>query len=35
MGLVIEWASIHQDELLKNWDDARNKKPLNNIEPLR
>lgn len=34
MGLVIEWASIHKEKLLDNWYVARNKKPLNKIEPL-
>ncbi|MBI5448086.1 MAG: DUF4160 domain-containing protein [Gammaproteobacteria bacterium] len=34
LGLVIEWASIHQSELLKNWELARASKPLNKVFPL-
>lgn len=35
MGLVIEWATIHRDELLMDWEAAENKRPLFPIEPLR
>ena len=34
LGLVIEWASAHQDELMEDWDMARGKEPLNKIAPL-
>ena len=34
LGLVIEWASQHQDELLKNWKLARTHTTLNPIKPL-
>ena len=34
LGLVIEWASQHQDELMEDWELARAKKPLKWIEPL-
>ena len=34
LGLVIEWASIHQKELLALWQDARNLEPLHKIDPL-
>ena len=34
LGLVIEWASQHKSELLKEWDLARSEKPLFRIEPL-
>ena len=34
LGLVVEWASLHQDELKENWDLARAQKPLKAIEPL-
>ncbi|MBU1962825.1 MAG: DUF4160 domain-containing protein [Gammaproteobacteria bacterium] len=34
LGLVIEWASKHQDELLADWELARQQQVLNNIEPL-
>ncbi|MBI4962674.1 MAG: hypothetical protein HY913_05295 [Desulfomonile tiedjei] len=29
------WASQHFDELMSNWEAARNNKPLNKIDPLR
>lgn len=34
LGLVMEWASQHQDELTRNWERARNHEPLDPIEPL-
>ncbi len=34
LGLVIEWAYLHQDKLLENWELARLNKPLKKIEPL-
>ena len=34
LGLVIEWASLHQDELMKDWELTRNRKPPERIEPL-
>jgi hypothetical protein len=34
LGLVIEWASLHQKELLENWELARLNEPLNKVEPL-
>ena len=35
LGLVIEWASQHQDELLEDWELAKSEKPPKKIEPLR
>jgi len=35
LGLVIEWATVHQEELLENWNRARNHESPNRIEPLR
>jgi len=35
LGLVIEWASQHQDELLHVWELAKNREPLQKIEPLK
>jgi len=35
LGLVIEWASLHQNELLENWNIARQQQTPNKIEPLR
>ncbi len=34
MGLVMEWSSRHQDELMTDWDLARQQAALNNIAPL-
>lgn len=34
MSLVNEWATIHQDELLLQWERARNHQSLEKIEPL-
>jgi hypothetical protein len=34
MGLVIEWASLHQEELMTDWDLARKLDSLLPIEPL-
>ena len=34
LGMVLEWASIYRDELLKNWLLAENHKPLRSIPPL-
>lgn len=35
LGMVIEWASQHQDELFELWDLAAQNKPLHRIEPLK
>jgi hypothetical protein len=35
MGLVIEWANLHQDELRGVWAQAMAQQPLDKIEPLR
>lgn len=34
-GLVIEWASIHQEELKKVWKQAVQHQRLDKIEPLK
>lgn len=34
LGLVIEWASQHQEELLRNWERAKNNQSLDKIAPL-
>jgi hypothetical protein len=34
LGMVMEWASLHQDELLADWELARQQAPLNKIAPL-
>lgn len=35
IGLVMEWASVHRDELLEDWRLASSQMPLARIEPLR
>ncbi len=35
LGIVMEWASIHQEELMLNWNRAINYKPLEPVEPLK
>ena len=35
LGLVIEWATQHQDELLFNWERAKGQESLSKIEPLK
>ena len=35
LGLVVEWASIHKDELIKNWELAKAGKNPIKIEPLK
>jgi len=34
LGFVIEWASLHQNELRSEWHHALNKEKLNKIAPL-
>ncbi len=34
LGLVLEWAAIHRDELRADWELARAKEPLSSIAPL-
>jgi hypothetical protein len=34
LGLVIEWATLHQQELLNDWRRAEGQEPLLRIEPL-
>jgi len=33
-GLVVEWAALHQQELMEDWNLARRMEPLNPIAPL-
>jgi hypothetical protein len=35
MGLVIEWATLHQRELLDDWERAQAQQPLQKISPLQ
>lgn len=32
--LVLEWATEHREELMKNWNKARKPEPLDKIDPL-
>jgi hypothetical protein len=34
MGLVIEWATLHQQELLADWERAQTQQDLRPIAPL-
>lgn len=34
-GLVIEWATLHQDELLEDWNLAQARRSLKKIDPLQ
>lgn len=34
LGLVLEWAVIHRNELREDWERARVKQPLESISPL-
>lgn len=34
LNLVLEWYSVHQTELLEDWELARERKPLRRIDPL-
>ena len=34
LGLVMEWATRHRDELVEDWNLARAKAPLKAISPL-
>jgi hypothetical protein len=35
LGLVVEWAVLHRDELEVAWQKASNNEPLDPIEPLK
>ncbi len=34
LHLIWEWLNLHQFELLENWENARQRKLLNRIDPL-
>ena len=34
LHLVLEWYSLHQAELLEDWNLARDRRPLQRIDPL-
>mgnify|MGYP001106434250 CR=1 FL=1 len=33
-SMVVEWAALHQRELIRNWHRLRNDEPVERIEPL-
>ena len=35
MGLVVEWATLHRQELMQAWERARKNEAPGTIEPLR
>jgi len=35
LGLVVEWAILHQSELLDNWSRIERQEPLGKITPLQ
>lgn len=35
LALVIEWAAIHHEELLDNWERGKKEQAFNKIEPLK
>jgi hypothetical protein len=35
LGLVMEWANLHQKELIADWHRAQGQEPLNTIPPLQ
>ena len=34
LKLVLAWNELHRDELMQNWELARDTKPLNHVDPL-
>ncbi len=34
LRLIQDWVPLHRDELLANWEHARNHRPLEKIDPL-
>ena len=34
LGLVMEWALLHQSELRNRWEEAKNLRPPQKIDPL-
>ncbi len=34
LGLVVEWAAKHKEELIEDWERARDEQTLKKIEPL-
>ena len=34
LKLILAWCELHRDELMQNWELAKDAKPLNHIAPL-
>ncbi len=34
LKFVLAWAELHKDELMQNWELARDNQPLNRVDPL-
>ncbi len=34
LGHILEWRTLHQTELLENWERAKRREPLVSIQPL-
>ena len=34
LKLTLAWNEIHRDELMQNWELARDNRPLNRVDPL-
>ncbi|WP_302384104.1 DUF4160 domain-containing protein [uncultured Adlercreutzia sp.] len=34
LKIILAWNEIHRDELMQNWELARDNMPLNSIDPL-
>lgn len=34
ISMVIEWAALHQQELMRNWEELRKDHPVAKIKPL-
>ncbi|MGB3518387.1 MAG: DUF4160 domain-containing protein [Elainellaceae cyanobacterium] len=35
LRMVLEWLDLHQTELMENWERARQRQALNEIQPLQ
>jgi hypothetical protein len=35
VSMVLEWAALHQTQLLRNWQRLRNEQPVERVEPLQ
>ena len=35
LNMIFEWLELHRNELMQNWEKARNHEELNKIEPLK